>query len=273
MPDLFKLNLERSYGNTYLRLQEVDKFENVDILFLGSSHTYRSFDNRIFDRNGFSSFNLGSMGQTPLQTKVLLNRHLNRLNPEVIIYEVYPAPFSALGVGSAIDIIANDKIDRHTLNMALKINHIKVYNSLFNAYIQDVLSLNKNPKVRIQDKEDLYVSGGYTEKPIKHYQPRDLPSKRIDLKSKQIEAFNDCLDLISSKDIPVILVYAPLPSSNYSRYENNDEYDSIMRSYSKYYNFNKILTLDDSVHFYDMDHLNQKGVNLFNRKLIELMDK
>ncbi len=34
-------------------------------------------------------------------------------------------------------------------------------------------------------------------------------------------------------------------------------------------NFNKLMKLDDSLCFYDKDHLNQKGVVLFNEKFIE----
>ena len=46
-----------------------------------------------------------------------------------------------------------------------------------------------------------------------------------------------------------------------------------MGMYSEYYNFNEILTLNDSLSFYDYDHLNQNGVELFNKKLIELLDE
>jgi hypothetical protein len=46
-----------------------------------------------------------------------------------------------------------------------------------------------------------------------------------------------------------------------------------MSSYSTYYNFNEKMTLNDSLHFYDANHLNQNGVELFNEKLIELLNQ
>ena len=113
-PSRFKPNIiynMGSYGFMYSRLSEIKNYENTNILFLGSSHAYRGFDTRIFLDKGLKSFNLGSSSQTPLQTKVLLKRYLERLNPKLVIYEVYPETFTIDGVESSLDIIANDKND------------------------------------------------------------------------------------------------------------------------------------------------------------------
>ena len=44
-----------------------------------------------------------------------------------------------------------------------------------------------------------------------------------------------------------------------------------MQDYSRYYNFNNLISLDDSLHFYDPHHLNQLGVETFNTNLIDLL--
>ena len=83
-PPLLKKNLnykKGSYGHLYSRIRELKKTHDVDILFLGSSHTYRGFDPRIFARHGFHTFNLGSSSQSPIQTEILLKRYLDKLNP------------------------------------------------------------------------------------------------------------------------------------------------------------------------------------------------
>ena len=41
-------------------IQDLANFTDVDILFLGSSHTYRGFDPRIFMKDNIKSFNLAS---------------------------------------------------------------------------------------------------------------------------------------------------------------------------------------------------------------------
>jgi len=46
-----------------------------------------------------------------------------------------------------------------------------------------------------------------------------------------------------------------------------------MKTYGEYYNFNNILNLNDSLHFNDPDHLNQLGVDVFNHKLINILDR
>ena len=76
---------------------------------------------------------------------------------------------------------------------------------------------------------------------------------------------------MKSKNIEVILVYAPIPRSNYDRYSNTPYFDTIMESYSEYYNFNEMITLNDSLHFYDVYHLNQNGIEIFNAELIEIL--
>jgi hypothetical protein len=45
-----------------------------------------------------------------------------------------------------------------------------------------------------------------------------------------------------------------------------------MNQYADYYNFNEMMSLNDSLHFYDAHHHNQNGVELFNEKLIEVIE-
>jgi len=50
-------------------------------------------------------------------------------------------------------------------------------------------------------------------------------------------------------------------------------FDALMSTYSDYYNFNELISLSYSVHFYDSHHLNQSGVEVFNEAFIELITK
>ena len=275
-PSIFKPNINfriGSYGHMYSRLSEIKNYGDVDILFLGSSHAYRGFDTRIFLNNGYKSFNLGSSAQTPAQTKVLLKRYMESFNPELVIYEVYPTTFTIDGVESSLDIIANDKNDSHSFKMALKINNIKIYNTLIYSLTLDLLGLNKSFSEPIIKGNDKYISGGYVEKKVGFYQPKNFEKKEILLRDHQLASFSEIIQMVEHKNIELILLYAPIPSANYSSYINNRYFDSIMRQYSEYYNFNEIITLNDTLYFYDSHHLNQDGVNIFNKKLIELLNE
>ena len=114
-------NLVYKVGHNYLRLQEVRQTSNVDLLFLGSSHAYRGFDTRIFRASNYKAFNLGSSSQTPVQTRVLLERYLENLNPKLVVYEVNPIMFYSDGVESTINLVVTDKNDFSSFKMVLGI--------------------------------------------------------------------------------------------------------------------------------------------------------
>ena len=273
IPQLFHPNISYklgAYGNMFTRIKEAKKIENVDILFLGSSHAYRGFDNRNFEE--LKTFNLGSSSQTPIQTQVLLNRYLSTLNPKMVIYEVFPSPFTSDGVESSLDVISNDKNDCQSIEMALKINNIKVYNTLIYSFFRDYLRLNQSFLEPIEKGNDKYISGGFVESKIKNYKFIKATKREWYFNKKQLKAFNENLNLLKHKNIKTILVYAPITKSLYNSYQNNDYVDSLLTSYNMlYYNFNNIVSLDDSLNFNDDNHLNQNGVNVFNKKLKTLI--
>lgn len=274
VPAVFRsnLNYKGSPGHMFTRLQEVKNRRNVDVLILGSSHAFRGFDPRIFPGNGISSFNIGSSAQTPLQTSLLLERYLNQLNPKVIIYEVFPLIFNLDGVESAIDIIANDKNDLNSLEMAIALNNVKVYNTWIVSSLNEILNLERDFKESLIKGADTYIADGFVETKMRHFKPRTFPSTNLVLDANQISKFSEIMTLLKSKGITVILVFAPISPSLYKSYQNVELFDSTMMKFSTYYNFNKMLSLDDSTYFYDSHHLNQKGVEIFNKKLREALD-
>lgn len=276
VPQEFKPNLNYrigSYGHMYTRLKEIKGNRNINCLFLGSSHSYRGFDIRIFQIRGISAFNLGSSAQTPIQTKLLLERYLDLLNPKLIIYEVYPGTFTSDGVESALDIIANDKNDFRSLKMALNLNNVKVYNTLLYAAIRQVFNRDAGFSEPRQKDADTYISGGFVERKMERSRHQSYPTNEWAFNKRQFEDFEKVLSLIKRKKVDYILVYAPIPPKLYRSYTNGPVFDSIMTGYGSYYNFNHLMSLDDSLYFYDSNHLNQRGVEVFNNKMIEILKK
>ena len=262
-----------AYGHMHSRLKEFKKTDSLDILFLGSSHSYRGFDTRIYKNNGIKSFNLGSSSQTPSQTITLLKRYLDKNIPKLIIYEVYPPTLSSDGVESSLDLISNDRNDIHTYSMAFNINNIKTWNTLLYASYRDLFKLDNSFNEQINKGDDTYVKGGFVEKEVRYYSPQNFNKKKYNINQKQLNKFEDIVSMIKNRGVKLILVYAPIPKTNYLSYTNNIYFDSLMTSYSEYHNFNKIMKLNDSLHFYDSHHLNQTGVTIFNNKLIEILWK
>ncbi|MFT4015877.1 MAG: hypothetical protein QM668_02845 [Agriterribacter sp.] len=241
----------------------------IDVLFLGSSHAYRGFDPRNFP--GIKTFNLGSNSQTPIQTDLLLQRYLDKLKPQKIIYEVFPNGFCIDGVESALDIISNDENDIHSAEMALRVNDVSTYNTLIYSAGVDALHLNRFfiEGTRKTQNNDTYIPGGYVEKDLQHFSDSCCqPIKQWNFRKEQFNAFQKSITKIRENNIDLILVYAPVTSAYYHSYTNNQIFDSLITRYDKkYYNFNEIIHLNDSLDFYDKHHLNKNGVDTFNKVL------
>lgn len=270
-PDAFAPNVkfrQGSGGFIRTRLNEAEKRKDIDLLFLGSSHCYRGFDTRIFAQHGYNCMNLGSSAQTPLQTEVLVERYLDKLNPKKVIYEVYPGTFTFDGVESALDLISNDEIDSYALNMALKTNNIKVYNTLLYVWLNDVLNITPEYVEPRQKGTSTYVKGGYVEMISKINTKKCDKKEDWKIREEQFEAFKRIINKLKSRNIEIFLVYAPITKSLYSSHTNNSYIDRLFHGEAPYFNFNKDEKFDDEKHFYDLDHLNQEGVELFNDLVI-----
>ena len=263
--EAFKKNLNYrigSYGHLNTRLKEADTIQNVDVLVVGSSHAYRGFDPRIFSEENISLFVLGSSSQTPIQAKYLLKEYLDKLKPQLVIYEVYPLIFSNDGVESSLDVIANHSLTIDDIKMSLKVNHLKTYNVLINDVFREAFSLNDDFLEPLVTKEDTYINGGYVEKNEFERGVERIGNRRSAYKSLRIqeEAFTDIIGMIKEKGIETLLVQAPITKKLYSSITNNEEFDSYLSNHADYINFNLLLELDDQEHFYDNHHLNQSGV-------------
>lgn len=262
--------IDESHDFMRLRIQEAKTISDIDILVLGSSHAYRGFDPRIFSTHGLEMFNFGSSSQSPLQTEVLLKRYYHSLNPKIVIFEIYPSVFTGDGVESSIGLLSSDIIDRHALQMAFKIDNLMTYNTLFLSLLKNTLN-KQSPSINSNKYEThTYVEGGYVERDkLYYYEPEFISSSQWELNASQWQAFERCLKIIESNGAQIFLVYAPITNSLYTSKTNNDEFLKRMATYGyPLYDFNTIINLDDTLHFYDSNHLNQKGVEVFNHSLI-----
>ena len=274
MPPALKPNLNYArgaYGFMRTRIEELDTVSAADVLIVGSSHAYRGFDTRIFQAHGIKAFNLGSSGQTPIQSLALLRTYIKKLDPKLVLLEVNPISVSSDGVESALDLVANGRTDGNTLKMILTINQAKVYNSFLFANYRKLFNLNKHYTEPVKTEADRYIKGGYVERKMDYYVPSPVAEETIHFNEQQLEALGHCMQEMQRKNIEVVLVFAPITNHLYRSYTNTEDFDSIMKGFGRYYNFNQLVSLSDSLHFYDSNHLNQKGVQQFNQELFEVL--
>ena len=253
-----------------LSLPELKTNNNYDILFLGSSHTYRGLDPRIFEKNNIKIFSMGSSAQSHEQTNILVERYLCLASPSIVAYEVYPRMFGTDGNKSAISLLAS--LDyRADLNTFLteNLSTKKINSFIYNQYSQKFSFLN-NSKILDVSKRS-YVGFGCKEKKVSNsYKSSVIEKFSWEIYDKQIKAFYKSINYINQLNIPIFLYVAPITEKLYSSAQNNNEFDSLMIATGlPYINFNKTSTLTDSIHFYDKGHLNFDGVSIFNDELID----
>ena len=258
-------------GYTSTRLKEIKEFENIDILFIGSSVVNYGFDNRIFEKEGYKTFNLGTSGQTPIQTQLLLDRYLDKLNPKLIIYALTPSILTRDGVESSLDIISSEKNDFRSIRMGLQTKHITVYNSLLYFLFVNLFEIDFDWKEASAEGAN-YIKGGYVEsKKDGHYKEYLVKPCQLQFNSAQLNMLKENVSTFQNRKIDYLFVNTPIASLEYNSYINRSDFDSIIVQQGSYLDFNKILNLTDTLHLADATHLNQQGVEIFNSALIELI--
>jgi hypothetical protein len=276
-PFRFKKNLNYNlggYGNMFTRMQEIKQVTTPDILVLGSSHAYRGFDPRVFKDSNLDLFNAGSSSQSPIHSELLLKRYLKSLKPKLVVIEVYPGTFCSDGVEASLDFISNDKNDLLSFKLILSQNHLKLYNTYVYALFRDLTGQNNNFKEPLDKEEDgTYISGGFVTSDLRYYEYRQHEPREWKFNPNQFRAFERIVKIAAEKQVEILFIQAPITRALFAAYTNNRQFDELMQNYGTYYNFNHLINLDDSLHFYDGHHLNQNGVELFNAKVIEVLKR
>ncbi|MEH6307517.1 hypothetical protein RYH73_17840 [Olivibacter sp. CPCC 100613] len=278
-PHMLRPNLpyddDRVAGFSNLRFREADSIKNVDVLFLGSSHTYRGYDPRIFKRYGLKTFNLGSSAQTLRQTQYLLDIYLEQMNPKVVILDIYPKFLNLDGVESSIDLLSNTHLGKPALDMVFDVQDIRVLNTfLYNAFVDPFDNEHSGEKITWSYKEDTYIKGGYTQT-NKTYASK-FTDQKVDeyiFDEEQYEALLDIKDELDKRKIRTICIQSPILPARYARANNKACIDSTLRShFSLYYNYNEVNRLSEEC-FSDDQHLNQKGVGIFNNFVASVLQE
>ena len=254
-------------GSSGFRLNELEKKRNIDVLITGSSHAYRGIDSRYFEQKGIKTFNMGSSSQTPIQTKWLLKRHIDKLNPKLVILEVDPSIFRSDGVESSLDIISNYPQVASTLPLAY--GHLKTFNTYIFSLYHSIF--DKKEKLKINWR-DTYHTGGYVERKLSYYQVEKFKKEKWDFNYDLFNEFEDIIDLLKSKNINYVLVQAPLAPAYYFSHTNNQEFDDRINKLGTYYNYNKLMKWDNKTHFYDKQHLNTIGARKLTAAVLQLKE-
>lgn len=268
------------FGFTLERLSEVETYRDIDILFLGSSHCYRTFDTRFFAENGLKTFNLGTTGQTPLNGFYLMKRHFDRLRPQLVVIELYYKVMDRDGLESLYDLSINSTYSPEMLEMALSINSPHAINDVLGRFASDKLDVS--PEIEQVDIDgELYVPGGYvryTKMPapeeLQHLNDTTAIAKTDWIPApEQLDYIGKMIEFAHAQNSKVLLITKPSPPAIRHSLNNPEEpgrqFRAIADKYGvDYINYNGLLKYPGEL-FYDYEYLNQNGILKFNQTLLD----
>lgn len=286
-----------------IRWKDFYEQENIDILFLGSSHAYRSFNPENFDTElKCNTFNLGSSSQSSIESYFALKETLRCYNPKLIVLENYwvlyekrktfdPATyvydyleFSPVKIDMLINAFTPEEylqaqflsVRYHNNFKELKIIKENVNNKLLD---------RKQLKIKRSKKGEAYTIKGYVsneniatnkelteENYFKNLQPSEWNEKTF-------LYLNKIIMLCRENNIPILLVTAPLPPTTMQMVNDYDSIHNKFRdianqyeiTYVDYNLINKDLRLLTDKHFKDDHHLNTGGANVMNKHLLNII--
>ena len=202
--------LAGGFGYTLTRYREIEEYRDVDLLFLGSSRCYYSFAPHVFKRLGLTTFNMGTPSQTPLNTRYLLERYLEQLNPKLVVFEANLHILQKDGVESFFDLMINTPISLEAARMAIATKHPHAINGMA---VRALSSLTSSfDQFQMQDRPmDEYISGGAVSAKNTNQEKFNEQPAAVDIPDRQLDYLREIIELVHSHGAEMILVVAPIP--------------------------------------------------------------
>ncbi|WP_232013432.1 hypothetical protein [Weeksella virosa] len=253
------------YGHTFTRTKNAKTVDSIDVLIVGSSHAYRGIDPRAFEKYGIKAFNLGSSSQTPINTKMLLHQYLDIIEPKLVIYEAYAGTLEIDGVESSLDLLSNNQIDKNSVEMALDVHNLLAYNTLWFSTVRQFLGMNKNLSEPLVQGLDTYISPtGFVQTSYRKNLLLDEKIQQWNLRENQLQALKENIAFIKAHNSKVFLIQTPITNKLYESKTNNSTVDKLLHSYGEYMSYQGLVELNDTLDFYDSNHMNQNAVEKFS---------
>ncbi|HAG04801.1 MAG TPA: hypothetical protein DCG28_05095 [Lachnospiraceae bacterium] len=277
---------------------------SVDMLFVGSSHSYCTFDPEIVDSAlGTSSYQLGMPLQHMDSTYFTVLEALNYQKPKNIVCEVYwdmlDDDFELIQAGYLFQVLKNKELElkyiKEVFPLSEKIKYacgIFRYQADYFAYRSSEINeeientLNVTPPDReMQTGTEKYKARGYTycdynmlkDEYDKTNQFKNLDGKNVSLSKKQLYWLKKLTELCKQKDITLTFVTAPIANPSIAYIKNYSDIHEKIQSFAdenniKYLDFNLPEVRDGlfkDENFRDDAHLNHSGVLIADRYFCE----
>lgn len=277
----------------------------LDLVFLGSSHSYCTFDPEIFDNElGISSYQMGMPLQNPNSTYYTLLEVLNYQKPSAVVMEVYwgvlEDDFELNQVKSLFQVLENENLKQDYMKNFPLAEQVKYNINLFKFQLDYFSYKGNDIQTRVRNKFNLidtvnekqvgieeYRSKGYT---FCNYnmlesefdstnQFKDYDGKDWEFSDVQKKYLQKIIDICKDNDIELIFVTAPIANVSMEYIKNYDVIYNKIKNFADeneifYIDYNlenlekKLLTNDN---FRDDAHLNHSGVEIISNEFAQVL--
>jgi len=269
-------------GLTVLRFREADAFGPVDVLFMGSSHCYRTFDTAWYAAQGVRTFNLGSSAQGPLITRHLASRYLDQLDPQLVVLEVYSETLKSNSAESLLDQLANRPLDSDLVRMTAAVGGVKAWNALLVQALRFTGEPVESREPEYEPANGHYVSGGFVRRDGHSGGLPAYEGSPTSLNGKQLDSLGKLIETVQGQGRKIVLVGQPLPAATLAAITDYVDIQNTVAAVAAahnvpFYDFNGLVKkagsrdLHDPALFYDYHHYNGDGVAAFNPVFLELL--
>jgi hypothetical protein len=265
--------------------------KEIDLLFLGSSHAYRSFIPEIFNEElNVKSFNLGSSSQS-IKTSYFVLKEAKENQPKLkkVILEIYYPMIKEennfVNAQHNYPYMKSGRVKKEFLKEYELQDKLRIFFPLISSQ-NEILSilkglikqetLEKSETKKIKEK---YLSKGF----VANYRQNIFDDSVFDLKFKKfkkpnLDYLNKIISFCNENKIELICVTAPFPKRSLEKLdyrEINSFYTSYFKSKNiKYidYNYKNEIFIDEK-DFKNIDHLNYYGAEKFSKLVIKDLKK
>ena len=280
-----------------------DSKAEAELIILGSSRAWVHFDTEIIDKNlNIKSYNLGEDGSNILQQYIRYKELIsfNPLPKKVILavdiysfrdekfptYRFYPyvlGNFRILNHLSSLNIDGIDGIDEiifyvpliryfnRTFIQRLFDNEKKAlfrnknYNKAF-IFSNQYINLNKEGNLRIKGYRGLDVI----------WKNQDVKKFTFPIDSSKVSLMKKFITEMKNENIEIIMIYPPEYKEGQSLCQNRNkiisEFEKISNQFDlRLYNYSDSLISERKEFFYNNQHLNKRGAEIFTKDVTDLI--
>ncbi len=286
--------------------EDLKRLERADILILGSSHAYRTFDPDVAEREGADIFNLATPAQTPMNSYFMFKDFLEgnltggrKIRPQVVAIELYWRTLkSNEGLESYVKSISHYPPTMNALRLALEQESVTAFNLFASRLARSAFGLKSRPENLSDGKP--YLRNGFFDSTKDRTSVKRRPSRGIagskenqdaqiqgmcgDNKDscmprkKQVQYIRDIVALARSEKMPVVFVVAPMPDDDLANNVSERDANAVLSVLAKELEVPFIVDfsdagLDDYEDYEDGSHLNKLGAEKVTREFLRQIRK